>query len=41
MTIPLWYEILFSVALSTAAAGWAGLACWAYADVVRRGRATP
>ena len=41
MTIPLWYAVLLAIALSTAAAGWAGLACWAYADAVRRGRAAP
>ena len=38
MTPPLWYSILLAVALSVAAAGWAGLACWAVAELVRRGR---
>ena len=41
MTMPLWYALILSVALSTAAAGWAGLACWGVAELVRRGRATP
>ncbi len=41
MTPPLWYSLLLSVALATAAACWAGLACWAVAELVRRGRATP
>ena len=41
MTPPLWYSLLLAVALATAAAGWAGLACWAVAELVRRGRATP
>jgi hypothetical protein len=27
MTPPLWYSLLLSVALATAAAGWAALAC--------------
>ena len=38
MTIPLWYSILFAVALSFAVAGWAGLACWGVAAMARRGR---
>ena len=41
MTPPLWYSLLLSVALSTAAAGWAGLACWAVAALARRGSGTP
>ena len=43
MTTPLWYSLLLSVALSTAAAaaGWAGLACWAVAALARRGSGTP
>jgi hypothetical protein len=41
MTPPLWYSVLLSVTLSTAAAGWAGLACWSVAALARRGRATP
>ena len=41
MTTPLWYALILSVALSTAAAGWAGLACWAVAALARRGMVTP
>ena len=41
MTPPLWYSLLLSVALSTAAAGWAGLVCWGVAALARRGRVTP
>ena len=41
MTMPLWYALILSVALATAAAGWAGLACWAVAALARRGRVTP
>ena len=41
MTIPLWYALLLSVTLSTAAAGWAALACWGAAALARRGRVTP
>ena len=41
MTLPLWYALLLSVAAATAAAGWAGLACWAVAALVRRGMVTP
>ena len=41
MTMPLWYSLLLSVALSTAAAGWAGLACWGVAALARRGMVTP
>ena len=41
MTPPLWYALLLSVALSTAAAGWAALACWGVAALARRGRVTP
>ncbi len=41
MTLPLWYSILLSVTLATAAAGWAALACWGVAALARRGRATP
>ena len=38
MTMPLWYALILSVALATAAAGWAGLACWGVAAVARRRR---
>ena len=38
MTPPLWYSVLLSVALSFAAAGWAGLACWGVAALARRAR---
>jgi hypothetical protein len=38
MTMPLWYSLTLSVALATAAAGWAGLACWGVAALARRGR---
>ena len=41
MTTPLWYSLLLSVALSTAAAGWASLACWGVVALARRGRVTP
>ena len=41
MTIPLWYSILLSIALSVAAAGWAALACWGVVALARRGRARP
>ena len=41
MTMPLWYALILSVALSTAAAGWAGLACWGVAALARRGSGTP
>ena len=41
MTPPLWYALLLSVALSTAAAGWVALACWGVAALARRGRVTP
>ena len=41
MTPPLWYSLILSDALSTAAAGWAGLACWAVAALARRGMVTP
>ena len=41
MTPPLWYSVLLSVTLSTAAAGWAALAWWGAAALARRGRATP
>ena len=41
MTPPLWYSILLSVALATAAAGWVALACWGVAALARRGRVTP
>ena len=41
MTPPLWYALILSVALSTAAACWAGLACWAVAALARRERVTP
>ena len=41
MTPPLWYSVLLSVTLSTAAAGWAALACGGVAALARRGRATP
>ena len=41
MTLPLWYALILSVALATAAAGWAGLACWGVAALARRGRAQP
>ena len=40
MTPPLWYALVLSVALSTAA-GWAGLACWGVAALARRGSGTP
>ena len=38
MTIPLWYSLLLSVTLSTAAACWVALACWGVAALARRGR---
>ena len=41
MTPPLWYALILSVALATAAAGCAGLACWAVAALARRGSGTP
>ena len=41
MTPPLWYAPLLSVTLSTAAAGWAALACGGVAALARRGMATP
>ena len=41
MTLPFWYSILLSVALSAAAAGWAALACWGVTALARRGRARP
>ena len=41
MTMPLWYALILSVALATAAAGWAGLACWGVAALARRGMVTP
>ena len=41
MTIPLWYSLLLSVTLSTAAAGWAALACGGVAALARRGMVTP
>jgi hypothetical protein len=41
MTMPLWYSLTLSVALATAAAGWAGLACWGVAALARRGSGTP
>jgi hypothetical protein len=41
MTIPLWYAALLSAAVSVAAAGWAGLACWGVVALARQGRGTP
>ena len=41
MTTPLWYSLILSVALATAAAGWAALACGGVAALARRGRVTP
>ena len=38
MTLPLWYSLLLAVALATAAAGWAGLACWGVAALARKGQ---
>ena len=38
MTIPLWYSVLLSATVATAAAGWAGLACWGVVALARRGR---